>query len=218
MEISRVGSSVLRSRTDHVKLKGIIRSWGRIASSSGAFGLLRVLSCCSQKDITANVFAHLNQFPALSLFNVEDCNLGRKHRQAARNHGWNYKAGKDLGDWLVKDGATSTGWDSIVHATFQLGGAFSEKTLTAEGVEAINAIPVLHISLGAPQPVALIDIIGNRSLRSYSRGWVDTIGHPNKRPLSQTLAPSINMSPKKPTMRASKQQKMVECLEGFGDS
>lgn len=194
----------------------IIRGWGRSASSTDAFRLLRVLNCRSQKDITANVFAHLNQFPALSVFNVEDCNLGPKHRQAAQNHKWNYKTGKDLSEWLVKGGATSAGWDSIVHASFQLGGAFSKTTLTAEGVEAIDAIPVLHMSIGANQPDALVDVTGDQSLRSFYREWVDTFKFPNKRPLSQNIAPSIKMSYQKPTLRASKQQKLEDVLTGFG--
>lgn len=196
-------------------LEGIIRGWGRIASSSDAFGLLRVLNCRSQKDITARVFDYLNQFPALSLFNVEDCNIGPKDRQAAREHGWNYRGGKVISDLLVKGGATGTGWDSIVHASFQLGGDFSERPLNAEGVEAIDAIPVLHLSVGATQPDAPVDVKGERSLRSFYRERVDAIRFPNKRPLSQILAPSIKKSCTKPTLRASKQQNMADFLTEF---
>lgn len=194
----------------------IIRGWGRTATSSDAFRLLRVLNCRSQKDITAGVFAHLNQFPALSIFNVEDCNLGPRHEKAARNHGWSYKPGNDLSDRLVKSGTTDAGWDSIVHTSFQLGGAFSEKKLTAEGVEAINAIPVMHVSVGAAQPDALANVTGIRSLRSFYREQVDTIRFPNKRPLSENIASSIKKPGKKPTLRASKQQNMEDLLIGFG--
>lgn len=197
-------------------LEGIIRGWGRIASSSDAFGILRVLNCRSQKDITTRVFDHLRQFPALSLFNVEDCNIGPKDREAAREHGWNYRSGKVFGDLLVKGCATGTGWDSIVHGSFQLGGDFSERPLKAEGVEAINAVPVLHLSVGATQPDAPVDVKGYRSLRSFYRERVDTVRLPNKRPLSQTLAPSIKKSCTKPTLRASKQQNMADVLTEFG--
>ncbi|KAL9065584.1 MAG: hypothetical protein Q9161_008140 [Pseudevernia consocians] len=194
----------------------IIRGWGRSASTSDAFGLLRVLNCLSQKDITTTVFTHFNQFPALSLFNVEDCNISSKHRQAARNHGWNYRTGKDFSDWLVKGGTSSAGWDSIVHAGFQLGGAFNEKTLAAEGVEAIDAIPILHMCVGATQPDALVEVTEDRSLRSFYRESVGTIRSPDKRPLSQNIAPSTRMPRKKPTLRASKQQRMEDLLTGFG--
>ena len=150
------------------------------------------------------------------MFNVEDCNLGPQHREAARNHGWSYKTGKDLSKWLVKGGTTSTGWDSIIHASFQFGGRFSEKILTAEGVEAIDAIPVLHVSIGAAQPDALVDVAGDRSLGSFHRERVDTIRFPNKRPLSQKLASGVKKSCKKPTLRASKQQKLEDVLSEFG--
>ena len=194
----------------------IIRGWGRTATSSDAFGLLRVLNCRSQKDITASVFAHLNQFPALSIFNVEDCNLGPKHETAARNYGWGYKRGNDFSDRLVKGGTTDAGWDSIVHASFHLGGAFSEKKLTAEGVAAVDAIPVLHMSVGGAQA----DVTGVRSLRSFYREQVDTTRFPNKKALSENIASSIKkpvMKPvKKPTLRASKQRKLEDLLIGFG--
>ena len=160
-------------------------------------------------DLTATVFAHLNQFPALSQFNVEDCSIGSKHRKAARNHGWNYKTSKDLNDWLVKGGTSGAGWDSIIHASFQLGGAFSEKTLTAEGVEAIL---VLHVCVGAAQPDALVDVKGDRSLISFYRERFD----PSEFPLNRKIAPNITTSRKKPKLRASKQQKMEDLLTGFG--
>ncbi|CAF9907592.1 hypothetical protein IMSHALPRED_005580 [Imshaugia aleurites] len=193
----------------------IIRSWGRTASSSRAFNLLRSLNCRSQKHITAGVFAHLNFFPALSLFNVEDCNLGSKNRKEARHHGWGYKTGKDLSNWLLKDGA---GWDSIVHASFKLGGgAISKKMATPEDVEAVDAIPVLHMSVGSTQPDALVDVTGDRSLRSFYRERVDTARFPNKRPLSQSTAPSFKVSRKKPTLRVSKQQNLEDLFLGFGD-
>ena len=192
----------------------IIRSWGRTASISDAFSLLRVLNCRSQKDITAGVFAHLNQFPALSLFNVDDCSLGSKDRQAGRNHGWNYKTEEDLSDWLVNGDTTSAGWDSIVHASFRLCGAFSERSLTAEGVQAIDAIPVLHLSVGAAPPDALLT--GHRSLRSFYRERLDTNRFPKKRSLSPNSAPSIEMPRKKPALRISKQQDMEDLLTGFG--
>ena len=171
-----------------------------------------------QKDITASVFAHLNQFPVLALFNVEDCNLGSSDVQVARDHGWDYRAGKDLGDWLVVGGSTGARWDSIIHTSFKVGGEFSKKILTAEDVQAIDATPVLHLSVGATQSDALVDVRGNRSLRSFNRGerkLVDTIGFPKKRPLDRTFTSNIGMSCKKPTLRASKHQNVDDVLAEF---
>lgn len=165
-----------------------------------------------QKDINATVFEHLSHFPALSLFNIEDCNLGPDNGQEARTHGWKYRTGKDLSDWLAKGDATGAGWDSIVHASFQLGGAFSEKTLKAECV-GINALPVLHMSVGAAQPDALLDVKGDRSFKSFYRERIDMVSIPYKRPSSQNIPTSE--SRKKPNLRASKRQKMEDVLVGF---
>ena len=199
--------------------QGIIRGWGRSASSSDAFGLLRVLNCRSQKDITASVFAHLNQFPALALFNVEDCNLGSNDVQVARDHGWDYRAGKNIRDWLAVGDSTRANWDLIIHTSFKVGGAFSKKILTAEDVQTIDASPVLHMSVGATQSDALIDVRGKWSLRSFNRGdrkSVDSIGFQKKRPLDRTFASAIGMTCKKPTLRASKHQNMDDVLAEFG--
>ena len=199
-------------------LQGIIRGWGRSAASSDAFGLLRVLNCRSQKDITASVFAHLNQFPVLALFNVEDCNLGSNDVQVARDHGWDYRAGKDFRDWLAAGGSTGARWDSIIHMSFKIGGAFSKKILTAEDVQAIDASPVLHLSVGTTQSDAPVEAKGNWSLRSFNRGdrkSVDTVGFSKKRPLDRTFTSNIGMSCKKPTLRTSKHQNMDDVLAEF---
>lgn len=104
--------------------------------------------------------------------------------------------GKHLSDWLVKGGATGAGWDSIVHASFQ-------------------AIPILHMSVGASHPDALTGLTGDRKLRSFYRERVDTDRFLKKRPLVQKIAPSINVSRKKPTLRASKLQIVEDRLTGF---
>ena len=127
----------------------------------------------------------------------------------ARSHGWNYGMCKSPSDLPVKGGTT-------VHASFRLAGVISGRTLRAEGVEAINAIPVLHMVIGATQPDVLVDTAGDGSLRSFSREWVDMTGSRCKNQLSQTLAPSIKISRCKPTVRASKQQNMVDFMAGFG--
>ena len=88
---------------------------------------------------------------------------------------------------------------------------------TPEDVEAVDAIPVLHMSIGSTQPDALVDVTGDRSLRSFYRERVDTARFANKRPLSQSTAPSFKVSRKKPTLRVSKQQNLEDLFLGFGD-
>ena len=113
-------------------------------------------------------------------------------------------------DLLVKGG------DAIVHASFRLAGAISGGILRAEGVEVINSIPVLHMAVGGTQPGVLVDTAGDGSLRSFSREWVDRTGFRSNNESSQTLASIIKTSHCKPTLRASKQQNMVEFMAGFG--
>ena len=137
----------------------------------------------------------------------------------ARDHGWDYQAGKDLSDWLVVGGPTGARWDSIIHTSFNVGGAFSKTTLTAEDVQTIDASPVLHLSLGATQSDALVDVRGDRSLRSFNRGdrkSFDTSVFSKKRPLDRTFTPNIGTSCKKPSLRTSKHQNMVDVLAEFG--
>ena len=109
---------------------------------------------------------------------------------------------------------TGAGWDSFVHASFRLGGGFSEKISTAEGVEVIDTVPALHLSLGATQPDAPVHVEGDRSMTSFYRKRVDNV-QPNKRPLRQTIAPGLQSSRKKPTIRTSKQQRMEDLLTKF---
>ena len=128
----------------------------------------------------------------------------------ARSHGWNYRMCEYPSDLLVK------GVDAIVHASFRLAGAISGRTLRAEGVEAINSIPVLHMVVGATQPGVLVDTAGDGNLRSFSREWVDRTEFRSHNQLSQTLASIIKTSHYKPTLRASRQQNMVDFMAGFG--
>jgi len=202
---------------------GVIRGWARTAATSNAFSMLRVLSCRSQKDITHRVFSHLNQLPALAILNVEECNLGPHHKSDALSYGWQYRTGNVLGECLVREGTAGAGWDSLMHASFQLGGSYNTRKLTAEGVEAIDGLPRLHLSLGgAPQPAA-VDVTGSRSLRSFFR---ESLAVPldcgiseaslNKRPLSEEESSGYHTARKRPAMRVSKRQDMEAVLMGLG--
>ena len=108
-------------------------------------------------------------------------------------------------------------WNSIIHASFRLGGGFSGKTLTAKSVEAVDAnpIPVLHVSVGGTQPDALVCATVDRSLRSFYRERIDVLRSPNKRPLNQNIAPNRKRFRKKLTLRPSRQQQMEDLLAGL---
>ena len=202
---------------------GIIRSWARIAATSDAFSMLRVLSYRSQKDLTPAVFSHLALLPALAILYFEDCSLGSKHKTDALCHGWKYRTGKILSDCLVSGGSAGAGWDSVMHASFHMGGSYSTPAMTAEGVDAIDGLPRLHLSLGGSPQDAAVDMTGDRSLKSFYRATPipiqssqTTESSSHKRPLSQGQWSAIEKTHKRPSMRLSKQQNMETLLMGLG--
>lgn len=201
----------------------IVRSWARTAETSDAFSMLRVFSCRSQQQITQAVFSHLNRLPALALFNVEDCGLGPQHRVDALHYGWQYKTGNHLSDLLVKGGTTRASWDSVMHACFQLGGSVSKGAITAEGVEAIDGLPRLHLSLGGNPHDAAIDAVGVGSMRSFYRLYIsaphndEMLTSPvSKRPRSQIPTSGTKRPCTERRLRASQKQDMEALLMDFG--
>lgn len=198
----------------------IVRSWGRAAAESNAFSMLRVLNCRSQREITPRLINYLNDFPSLAIFAVEDCNIGPQDKKLALSLGWQYKTGVDLSKFLVEAGATNSAWDRVTRALFRGSGSYNIKRMTAEGVAAVDAIPVLHFSLGGVVPDAVVDVTGSHSLRTFHRRkdpipiLVNPIQH-LKRPAGQT-SPPTNHARKKPVMRSAKQQSMENMLKEFG--
>lgn len=198
----------------------IVRSWGRAAKESNAFSMLRVLNCRSQREITPRLINYLNDFSSLALFAVEDCNIGPQDKRLALSLGWQYKTGVDLSKFLVEAGATSSAWDTIIRALFRGSGSFSIKPMTAEGVAAVDALPVLQFSLGGVVPDAVVDVAGSHSLRTFHRmkDPIPNLVNPTrhlKRPAGQTSQPTSHAR-KKPMMRSTKQQSMEDMLMEFG--
>lgn len=198
----------------------IVRAWSRAATEANAFSMLRVLVCRSQKEITLRSFAYFNHFPALALFIVEDCNFGPREKEPARTLGWKYRTGKDLSELFMASGLSDHKWDSTMHAAFRCGGAYGIDCMTAEGVEAIDLLPVLHFSLGGDPPDAALDTKRGERTRCFER-VSRQIAAPmvqnatTKRPVSEVAGIS-DQPRKKPTVRASKQQSFDDLLSGFG--
>lgn len=199
----------------------VIRSWGKTATESNAFSVLRVLSCRSQREISLRVFDCLTQLPALAIFNVEDCDLGPEENPIALQRGWKYRTGKKLSDWLVKGGTKGAGWESIVHASFQQGGAFNPQAFTVETLSVVNALPLLHLSLGGPPKDAAVDSIGDKSLKSFCRvtphteRQLDPIRSSQKRPLAESERSGKLSVRRKPTVSAAKLQNIEDSLLAF---
>ena len=199
---------------------GVVRAWGRAAVEADAFSLLRVLNLRQQKQVTPRIFQYLNEFPSLSIFNLDDCSLGPKDKQAAMTAGWKYKTGKMLNDFLPELGKVDATWDSVVHACFRAGGAYGIGSITAEGVNAINSLPVLHFTIGATTSDAGLNASGNYKLQCFERiaNWVAPQKEslkPVKRPIDATVK-SGERTRKKPMLRASRQESLGDLLTGFG--
>ena len=194
----------------------IIRGWGRLATDSDAFTVLRVLACRAQKEMTPRIFTYLNQFPSLDLFKVEHSNLGPQVKPLALQHGWNSIIGVDLSSLHVKGGTEGMGRDPAADACFPVGEPFY--AVTEDGVTGNDGLPVLHLALGyIPDPI--VDRTGNHSWQCFYRTKRkafqrdDTLRNSNKRSLEE-VQPKLPR--KKPTMRASKKQNLEEVLMGFG--
>lgn len=198
----------------------IIRAWSRAATEADAFSMLRVLVCRSQKEITPRSFAYFNHFPALALFIVEDCNFRPREKEPGRSLGWKYRTGKHLSELFMGGGLKDYKWDSMMHAAFRCGGAYGIDSMTAEGVEAIGSLPMLHFSLGGDPPDAAFDLQKGQRTRCFERVSrqiaVPTVPNTTvKRPANETLH-TIGRPRKKPMIRSSKQQSFEDLLSGFG--
>ena len=197
---------------------GIVRAWSNAAAEADAFSMLRVLNLRGQNHITSRIFSYLHKFPSLALFNAEACSIGVKDKEVALAGGWKYKTGRILNDFLSEIGKVDKTWDSAVHACFRAAGAYSIERMTADGVEAINSLPVLHFSLGAAPPDAGFNASGNYTLQCFERvkGWTPpaNVKKDLKRSMTEIAQPS-GMPRKKPVIRASKQQSVDDFLLGL---
>ena len=216
IQISRIVNIGTLSVGPNVQAEGvgiddsIIRSWSRLAVDSDAFGVLRVLSCYSQKEMTPRIFTYLEQFPSLDLFNVSDSYLGGSGNLIALKHNWEAKTVVDLNNLLVS--SEGWGWDSATVACFRRQGHFCTESLTEDAAKRIDGIPVLELGLG-PVPVPTVNL---QCFCRTKRGGCqrnDPLEKSNKRNLEE-VQPKLPR--KKPTVRASKQQNLEDVLVDFG--
>lgn len=193
---------------------GVVRAWGRAALEADAFSLLRVLNLRQQRQVTQRTFQYLQDFPSLSIFNLDDCSLGPKDKQAALTAGWRYRTGNILNDFLPEPGKVDATWDSVAHACFRDEGAYGIDST------AINSLPVLHFTIGATTSDAGLNASVNYKLQCYERivNWTAPQKgslQPMKRPIDAT-AMSGGRPRKKPMLRASRQESLGDLLTGVG--
>lgn len=212
-----IGQGVL---TPDVGLEdGIVRAWSNAAAEADAFSMLRVLNLREQKHITPRIFAYLHRFPSLALLNFEACSTGIKNKEAALASGWRYKTGRMLNEHLSEIGKFDKTWDSAVHASFRAAGAYGIERLTAEGVEAVNSLPVLHFSLGAMPPDAGFTATGNYRLQCFERvkDWAPPADTQKSLKRSVSGATQPDGEPRKKSgVRASKLQSANDFFLGLG--
>ena len=196
----------------------IIRTWGRAATESEAFSMLRVLACRSELGLTSQCFQHLSQFPSLALLAVENCSVRSLNKQVARSLGWRYSTGTDLGASLVSNGNASGSWDAIMRTLFYRCSNFGVAALTMEGVSAINSLPILHFSLGPTQGEAKVNRKDQTLLRFFERDRPqrreDTI--PDITSKRTLVEPVDNRPVKRRGVTASRKQNFEDSLIEFG--
>lgn len=212
-----IGKGVL---TPDVGLEdSVIKAWGHAASEAGAFSMLRVLILRQQKHVTSRIFSYLDSFPCLALLSLEDCSIGIKDNGVSLGYGWRYRNGRILSNFLPENGKLDTSSDSVVHACFRAAGGYSVEKMTAEGVDAIDSLPVLHFSLGAAPADAAFSASGNFKMQCFEHVKDPKPSRPiandRKRPTPET-SQGIVVSRKKPAIRASKQQSAGNFFLGLG--
>ena len=196
----------------------IVRSWGRAATENGSFSRLRVFACRAQRAMTNQVFDFISEFPVLTMFVVEDCNIGSRDKPYARGRGFKYRSGQDLS---VLGGVTNFSWDSMMHGYFHLGSGLNDTSSNpgfVEDAEAGKNPHVLHFCLGGAPPDADFASVGSRGMRCFyrSRSHAEARQHiPNteKRPLTE---PNPCQPPsKKIAMKISSGRDPVDLLNEF---
>ena len=191
---------------------GVIRAWARAATEAGAFSMLRVLACSFQ-CLTKNIFTHLSQLPVLSILLLKHVTTSEVEAQALR-FGWNPR---DLSEKESPLSPFNIPFGSFIQNMFHHSGQFGADSISEEGVQAINSLPVLRFSLG------------REDSRIASKGWNDGsidffertipsryIHHGNDSVQKRTIEEPINRrGPRKRTMRNSRLEDLSQTLSNF---
>ena len=198
----------------------IIRTWARLAATSSAFCMLRVLVIRLQREITGRMFEYLQDFPSLIYLIVENMMLGQRLDIGGLCDGWDRRRGLPQSDLPAQSDSPDNSWDAVMRACFTLGDSKCRTTLPI-GLEATDALPTLHLSLGECSRAIKMSPFQGFRLESFIRSTeaLPVQAHPNdghgKRPLPIDHTTDVNKASKKPVIRASKQQKMEDVLTGL---
>ena len=191
---------------------GVIRAWARAATEAGAFSMLRVLACSFQ-CLTQNIFTHLSQLPVLSILLLKHVTTSEVEAQALK-FGWNPR---DLSEKESPLSPFNIPFGSFIQNMFHHSDQFGVDSISEEGVQAINSLPVLRFSLG------------REDSRMANKGWNDGsidlfertipfwyIHHENDSVQKRTIEEPVNRrEPRKRTMRNSRLEDLSQTLSDF---
>ena len=196
----------------------IVRAWSRAATESGAFGMLRVLACRSQLDLTVQCFHYISQFPSLALFVVENCAIGSQDKPHAQALGWRYRSGKGLSALLAEGGCKIGSWIDIIRACFYKSRELGVQEMVSKGVNAIDSLPVLHFSLGPALADATVDRTVLQCIRYFQRDTHQASEETRSAARGKRkLADSMRDQPvRKRVVNASRKQDFENSLVAFG--
>ena len=109
----------------------VIRHFATHADVQFGFQSLRVLILRGFSDVTSSCLQHLNSFPRLSLFGVQNCGLGqstsrlRDDEKYAKQHGWTVEDERGLFRQLKHEIEMSHTWDGMLRACVEMTADFS---------------------------------------------------------------------------------------------
>ncbi|KAL8943269.1 MAG: hypothetical protein Q9216_001180 [Gyalolechia sp. 2 TL-2023] len=212
----------------------IIRAWSRAASEAKAFAKLRILVCRSHFDLTSQIFAYFQEFPALGLFCTNNTNDSAAIKNHSRESG-NPKSSSAFGNqaeeycwYLMKDeelrasalAAHASTWQKVYDNCFQDGvfhAAKSSKRLDGNG----DSLPTLELALGTDHPdQCSMRVVDLENLRFFYRKArranksLPVIVQDRKRVLPD-YGDSETPFPKRRVIRPSRQRAIIDLMGTF---
>ncbi|KAK2743584.1 hypothetical protein FQN55_007182 [Onygenales sp. PD_40] len=143
----------------------VVRSWGELALTGGAFKHLRTLTLRFQNETTPQIFAYLDHFPSLEVFIAVGCSLFTVVNAGilAKRYGWEVFEDDGKKTKITKKSAHELYTDHISDTT----------TVPNSERSMVTSLPLLEFSLGTPetrQPRGQIAVWFYRPLRDTNAG------------------------------------------------
>ncbi|KAI4167284.1 MAG: hypothetical protein LQ343_007328 [Gyalolechia ehrenbergii] len=169
----------------------IVRAWSRAASEAKAFTKLRILTCRSHVNITGQIFAYFQEFPALGLICVDNPNASSAFKDQAEEYCW----------FLMKDevlresafAAHASTWQQVYDNCFE-DGVFKPENLEKGSGRNGGVQPTLDLTLGLRHDrycMRVVDTVQDRKRAFGNRGEVE-VRLPKKRVIRPSQQRALN--------------------------